>query len=145
MTYDDFPTGSWIAPYMYPSYPPPIPLWAIGKPRRKFVPYFGKHFTTTTTTTTSTTTPSPAVLDSSCSHLPSSCWNNSPYLPLPIDCIGLIQNICKPFHGWFVFDFDLDICAVSDPSTLQPVMSTCVSYPSGNLPLQCIEIIQVCI
>ena len=42
-----------------------------------------------------------------------------------------------------VLFWDLDICAVSDPSTLQPVMSTCVSYPSGNLPLQCIEIIQV--
>ena len=91
---------------MYPSYPPPIPLWAIGKPRRKFVPYFGKHFTTTTTTTTtSTTTPKPAVLDSSCSHLPSTCWNNSPYLPLPIDCIGLIQNIFKSVHGCFVLGF----------------------------------------
>ena len=83
--------GSWLAPYMYPSYPPPIPLWAIGKPRRKFVPYFGKHYTTTTTTTT-TTAPKPAVLDSSCSHLPSTCWNNSPYLPLPIECIGRCKS-----------------------------------------------------
>ena len=80
---------------MYPSYPPPIPLWAIGMPRRKFVPYFGKHYTPpqTTTTTTTTTTAKPAVLDSSCSHLPSSCWNNSPYLPLPLECIGVIQNM----------------------------------------------------
>ena len=22
--------GSWTTPYVYPSYPPPIPLWAIG-------------------------------------------------------------------------------------------------------------------
>ena len=79
---------------MYPSYPPPIPLWAIGMPRRKFVPYFGKHYTPPpTTTTTTTTTAKPAVLDSSCSHLPSSCWNNSPYLPLPLECIGVIQNM----------------------------------------------------
>merc|ERR1711971_1318276 len=118
MGYSAKGTGSWLPPYMYPSYPPPIPLWAIGKPRRKFVPYFGKHYKPPTTTTTA----KPAVLDSSCSHLPSSCWNNSPYLPLPLECI--------------------DICAVSNPSTLQPVMSACSVYPTGNLPLQCIEIIQ---
>ena len=138
---------------MYPSYPPPIPLWAIGKPRRKFVPYFGKHYTpTTTTTTTTTTTPKPAVLDSSCSHLPSTCWNNSPYLPLPIECIGTNQNTGCPRHtgqisrmddSRYLMTCDLDICAVSDPSALQPVMSACVTYPTGNLPLQCIEIIQV--
>ena len=80
-------SGSWLAPYMYPSYPPPIPLWAIGKPRRKFVPYFGKSYTTTTTTKT-TTTARPTVLESSCSHLPAKCWNTPSYLPLPLDCIG---------------------------------------------------------
>ena len=37
----------------------------------------------------------------------------------------------------------LDICTVGAPSILQPVLSTCASYPSGNLPLQCIDIIQV--
>ena len=37
----------------------------------------------------------------------------------------------------------VDICALSNPSSLQPLMSTCAAYPSGNLPLQCIEIIQV--
>jgi hypothetical protein len=25
----------------YPSYPPPLPLWALNRPRRKFEPYFG--------------------------------------------------------------------------------------------------------
>ena len=129
---------------MYPSYPPPIPLWAIGMPRRKFVPYFEKHYTTTTTTTT--TTAKPAVLDSSCSHLPSSCWNNSPYLPLPLECIGVILNMLT-INGWIydtmIHELYIDICAVSNPSTLQPVMSACSVYPTGNLPLQCIEIIQV--
>ena len=85
-------SGSWLAPYMYPSYPPPIPLWAMGKPRRKFVPYFGVQLPTTTTTNTTSTTPMPGVLDTSCSHLPPSCWNNSPYLPLPIECIGNKQD-----------------------------------------------------
>merc|ERR1712223_1353898 len=60
--------------------------------------------------------------DSTCSHLPSKCWNRSPYLPLPLECI--------------------DVCAVGAVSSLQPVLSSCASFPSGNLPLQCIEIIQ---
>ena len=129
---------------MYPSYPPPIPLWAIGMPRRKFVPYFGKHYTPPTTTTTTTTTAKPAVLDSSCSHLPSSCWNNSPYLPLPLECIGVIQNMLTILvDDSMIHIMYIDICAVSNPSTLQPVMSACSVYPTGNLPLQCIEIIQV--
>ena len=29
-TYNYLFLGSWTTPYVYPSYPPPIPLWAIG-------------------------------------------------------------------------------------------------------------------
>ena len=73
------------------SYPPPLPLWAIGpqspfKPRRKFVPYFGLSWLSTTTTTTTTTTERPYVPFSSCSHLPPICssyFASSPAKPLP--------------------------------------------------------------
>ena len=72
------------------SYPPPLPLWAIGpqspyKPRRMFVPYFGLNWSTTTTTTT-TTTERPYVPFSTCEHLPSYCdsyFSSSPTKPLP--------------------------------------------------------------
>ena len=78
-----------------PSYPPPLPLWAIGpqspyKQRRMFVPYFGLNWSTTTTTTTSTTTTTtterPYEPFSTCQHLPSYCssyFASSPAKPLP--------------------------------------------------------------
>ena len=37
----------------------------------------------------------------------------------------------------------LDICAIGNPTTLQPMLSACSSFSTGNLPIQCIEIIQV--
>ena len=104
--------------YKYGSYPPPLPLWAISKPRRKFVPYFGLDQTTKPPTTTTTQEPTP-----SCQHLPPSCWSTPQYLPLPLNCI--------------------DICSLDSVSTLQPTLSTCSTFPSGNLPLQCIQIIEV--
>lgn len=72
----------------WPSYPPPLPLWAIGpqspyKPRRMFVPYFGLNWSTTTSTTT---TERPYVPFSTCEHLPSYCSSyflSSPTKPLP--------------------------------------------------------------
>ena len=78
----------WLAPYKYPSYPPPIPLWAAGKLRRKFIPYFGKDYTTAPPSTTTTTTTTGRPESSSCLHLPSSCRSSPPYLPLPLECIG---------------------------------------------------------
>ena len=46
------------------SYPPPVPLWAITKPRRDYLPFFGYHSSsnhhppsTSTTSTTSNTSP----------------------------------------------------------------------------------------
>ena len=76
----------------YSSYPPPLPLWALGpkspyKPRRMFVPYFGLSWSTTTTTTTTTTTERPYVPFSTCEHLPSYCssyFSLGSTKPLPI-------------------------------------------------------------
>eukprot|EP00090_Calanus_glacialis_P017781 TRINITY_DN27599_c0_g1_i1.p1 TRINITY_DN27599_c0_g1~~TRINITY_DN27599_c0_g1_i1.p1 ORF type:complete len:185 (-),score=42.79 TRINITY_DN27599_c0_g1_i1:94-648(-) len=110
-------TGDSYFLYKYGSYPPPLPLWAISKPRRKFVPYFGLDQTTKPPTTTTTQEPTP-----SCQHLPPSCWSTPQYLPLPLNCI--------------------DICSLDSVSTLQPTLSTCSTFPSGNLPLQCIQIIE---
>ena len=78
----------WLAPYKYPSYPPPIPLWAAGKPRRRYIPYFGKDYTTPTPTPTTPTTTAGRPVSSSCQHLPSECWSSPSYLPLPLNCIG---------------------------------------------------------
>lgn len=111
----------------YTSYPPPLPLWALGpkspyKPRRMFVPYFGLSWSTTTTTTER-----PYVPFSTCEHLPSYCssyFSLGSTKPLPIQCI--------------------DVCAVDSVSALKPTLSTCaIRSSNGDLPLQCIEIIQV--
>lgn len=93
-----------------PSYPPALPLWALGpyspyKPRRMFEPFFGGDWLSTTTTTpstTSTTTPRPFVPFSSCSHLPTYCtsyFTSASSSPLPTQCI--------------------DVCSVDDVATLQ--------------------------
>ena len=76
----------------WPSYPPPLPLWAIGpqspyKPRRRFVPYFGLNWSSTTTSTTSTTTTErPYEPFSTCEHLPAYCssyFSSNSTKPLP--------------------------------------------------------------
>jgi len=120
-----------LAPY--PSYPPPLPLWAIHRPTRKYEPYFGPKRTTPSTTattsvyTTSTTTTPPTtpattttfrpVVKPPCHGLPAYCDNVLPHLPLPLECI----DICD-------VDFE-ELNSYCNPAT-------------GNLPLDCIEIIQ---
>ena len=90
----------------WPSYPPPLPLWALGplspyKTRRRFIPYFGPSWRPPTTTTT-TTTMRPFVPFSTCSHLPPYCmdyFSSTLSSPLPTQCI--------------------DVCAVDHVQTLQ--------------------------
>jgi hypothetical protein len=89
----------------WPSYPPPLPLWALGplspyRTRRAFVPYWGPAWRPPTTTTTTTERPSDPL--SSCHHLPAYCsshFSARPSLPLPVQCI--------------------DVCAVDSPPLLQ--------------------------
>ena len=84
------------------SYPPPIPLWALKKPRRDFHPYFGI-FQSAQTTSTSTKPPStsstpPTTGDSS------SCRPDIVSGNLPWECIEIIQVtlISKPIHNRFI-------------------------------------------
>ena len=136
----------WLAPYKYPSYPPPIPLWAAGKPRRRYIPYFGKDYTTSTPTPPTTTAGRP--VSSSCQHLPSECWSSPSYLPLPLNCIGEspVSSLQSPVSSHSALYWCLlvsDICSLDSPSLLSPVLSTCSALSSGNLPLHCIQVIQV--
>ena len=131
----------WLAPYKYPSYPPPIPLWAAGKPRRRYIPYFGKDYTTSTPTPTPATTTAGRPVSSSCQHLPSECWSSPSYLPLPLNCIGESPVSSHSALYWCLLVSD--ICSLDSPSLLSPVLSTCSALSSGNLPLHCIQVIQV--
>ena len=106
----------WLAPYKYPSYPPPIPLWAAGKPRRRYIPYFGKDYTTPTPTPTTPTTTAGRPVSSSCQHLPSECWSSPSYLPLPLNCIGESPvSSLQPLGSLMVF-----ACQTSAAWTLPP-------------------------
>ena len=61
-------------------------------------------------------------------------WNNGTRLH------GVISSVSTYIYSYLL---SADVCAVGAVSSLQPVLSSCASFPSGNLPLQCIEIIQV--
>eukprot|EP00092_Neocalanus_flemingeri_P029243 GFUD01031748.1.p1 GENE.GFUD01031748.1~~GFUD01031748.1.p1 ORF type:complete len:157 (-),score=38.08 GFUD01031748.1:70-540(-) len=68
------------------SYPPPVPLWAISKPRREFRPFFGMF---TVTTSPPPITPSPP----SSQPLQSDCRPDTLTGNLPLSCIVIIQAL----------------------------------------------------
>jgi len=130
--YNAYPSSKLALPALppYPSYPPPRPLWALHRPTRKYEPYFGpKRTTPSTTATTSTqttaltstttvrTTSTTPTVKPPCHSLPSYCDHISPHLPLPLECIDICDVDFEELSSW------------CNPAT-------------GNLPLDCIEIIQ---
>merc|ERR1739838_532573 len=70
-----------VTSYPWKSYPPPIPLWAINKPRREFRPFFGM-FSVPLKPSSPLSTP----LQPDC--MPDTVTGN-----LPISCIAIIQAL----------------------------------------------------
>merc|ERR1711892_1140159 len=85
-------------------YPPPIPLWALTKPRRVFHPFFGK-FSLPHNPDVITSSPSPSTTQSSSTYTTPSTTPSTPPPPtnscrpdpvtdnLPWDCIDIIQAL----------------------------------------------------
>eukprot|EP00090_Calanus_glacialis_P021975 TRINITY_DN33898_c0_g1_i1.p1 TRINITY_DN33898_c0_g1~~TRINITY_DN33898_c0_g1_i1.p1 ORF type:complete len:186 (-),score=40.12 TRINITY_DN33898_c0_g1_i1:90-647(-) len=86
---------------LWPSYPPPLPLWALSKPRRDFHPYFGK-LSITQNPTVITSSPTQPPIPSTTQSIPSSTTQPSQPITcrpdpvtdnLPWDCIDIIQAL----------------------------------------------------
>merc|ERR1711892_1274497 len=97
-------TGTSKYPQPWSSYPPPIPLWALTKPRRVFHPYFGKFSLThnpdvitssptPSTTLSSTTYTTPSTTPSTSPPPTNSCRPDPVTDNLPWDCIDIIQAL----------------------------------------------------
>eukprot|EP00091_Calanus_sinicus_P023768 TRINITY_DN8207_c0_g1_i1.p1 TRINITY_DN8207_c0_g1~~TRINITY_DN8207_c0_g1_i1.p1 ORF type:complete len:144 (+),score=30.87 TRINITY_DN8207_c0_g1_i1:168-599(+) len=77
-----FPSSSDLPPWS--SYPPPVPLWAIHKPRRQFRPFFG--IFSIPMRPSSPPPPTSAVFQSDCQ--PDGSTGN-----LPLACIAIIEAL----------------------------------------------------